>query len=467
MFIYYSHGIFQLLHRAIDRVTVEPIAKGPNPPPNSGALLTLKCKNFMICVFEIPNINDCAAVARSIETLSNLSNRDLDYPFYYRCPFKILDNGWNICDIELEYTKIVTSFPDRFRITSVNEGFNVCSSYPEKSIVPKGIGDDYLRIAATFRDGGRFPILSFVDYRSKSIVIRTSQPLIGPTNRRCTEDEVIFSSYLGNTTKGFIFDTRSKSILASAKARGGGSEPPFCYRSWSYVNLNLPRIQELQESLAKLVEACNENDVNFLSKLNSSNWLTHISSVINASGVLAQSIKIHNRGATHVVHGGEGVDMTLILTSIAEFIINPECRTIRGFQALVEREWLQGGHPFALRCSHSAYAVGRMTGPFESPVFLCFLDCIWQISHVYPTSLEFNEQFLIYLFEHTYASEFGTFLCNNDKERKELGVRERTVSLWSHINHPDILKGFINPFFRPFEGDVWPVSAAQSIVSCF
>lgn len=28
-------------------------------------------------------------------------------------------------------------------------------------IVPKGIGDDYLRISATFRDGGRFPILSF------------------------------------------------------------------------------------------------------------------------------------------------------------------------------------------------------------------------------------------------------------------------------------------------------------------
>lgn len=37
----------------------------------------------------------------------------------------------------------------------------VCGTYPEVVIVPKGIGDDYLRISATFRDGGRFPVLSF------------------------------------------------------------------------------------------------------------------------------------------------------------------------------------------------------------------------------------------------------------------------------------------------------------------
>lgn len=34
-------------------------------------------------------------------------------------------------------------------------------------IVPKGIGDDYLRISATFRDGGRFPVLSFYHGETK------------------------------------------------------------------------------------------------------------------------------------------------------------------------------------------------------------------------------------------------------------------------------------------------------------
>jgi len=50
-------------------------------------------------------------------------------------------------------------------------------------------------------------------------------------------------------------------------------------------------------------------------------------------------------------------------------------------------------------------------------VFLLFLDCVWQILRQFPCSFEFNEQFLIMLFEHAYASQFGTFLGNNENER--------------------------------------------------
>lgn len=48
------------------------------------------------------------------------------------------------------------------------------------------------------------------------------------------------------------------------------------------------------------------------------------------------------------------------------------------FQAVIEREWIAAGHPFHTRCSHAAFAQGTLTGPFEAPVFLCFLDCVWQ-----------------------------------------------------------------------------------------
>lgn len=50
-------------------------------------------------------------------------------------------------------------------------------------------------------------------------------------------------------------------------------------------------------------------------------------------------------------------------------------------------------------------------------MFLLFLDCVWQILRQFPCSFEFNEQFLIMLFEHAYASQFGTFLGNNENER--------------------------------------------------
>lgn len=47
----------------------------------------------------------------------------------------------------------------------------------------------------------------------------------------------------------------------------------------------------------------------------------------------------------------------------------------------MEHEWIMAGHPFTLRCAHSAFATGSLTGPYESPVFLLFLDCVWQVRY--------------------------------------------------------------------------------------
>ena len=56
---------------------------------------------------------------------------------------------------------------------------------------------------------------------------------------------------------------------------------------------------------------------------------------------------------------------------------------IRGFQSLIEDEWISAGHPFSIRCAHAAFATGTLTGPHESPVFLCFLDSVWQVSSLF------------------------------------------------------------------------------------
>lgn len=76
---------------------------------------------------------------------------------------------------------------------------------------------------------------------------------------------------------------------------------------------------------------------------------------------------------------------------------------------------LQAGHPFQQRCAQSAYSNSKQK--WEAPVFLLFLDCVWQIHRQFACSFEFNEQFLIMLFEHAYASQFGTFLGNSENER--------------------------------------------------
>lgn len=46
----------------------------------------------------------------------------------------------------------------------------------------------------------------------------------------------------------------------------------------------------------------------------------------------------------------------------------------------------------------------------RSPVFLQFMDCVWQISLQFPNAFEFNEHFLITILDHLYSCRFGTFL---------------------------------------------------------
>ena len=70
----------------------------------------------------------------------------------------------------------------------------------------------------------------------------------------------------------------------------------------------------------------------------------------------------------------QGVRLTLSMMEslIVYFVL------LYRFEALVEREWVQSGHPFASRCAKSAYAGSKHK--HTGPVFLLFLDCVGQVS---------------------------------------------------------------------------------------
>ena len=75
----------------------------------------------------------------------------------------------------------------------------------------------------------------------------------------------------------------------------------------------------------------------------------------------------------------------------------------------MEREWLQAGHPFSSRHRHSVFApaVSRDRCQGMAPSFLLFLDCVWQVTNQFVTSFQFNDAFLLDLFQHSYASQYG------------------------------------------------------------
>lgn len=68
-----------------------------------------------------------------------------------------------------------------------------------------------------------------------------------------------------------------------------------------------------------------------------------------------------------------------------------------------------------------------------SPVFHQFLDATYQLLCQHPTRFEFNERFLRRLLYHLYSCQYGTFLYNNEKERVEARINERTRSVWDYF----------------------------------
>ncbi|KAL8894134.1 MAG: hypothetical protein Q9192_004583 [Flavoplaca navasiana] len=68
-----------------------------------------------------------------------------------------------------------------------------------------------------------------------------------------------------------------------------------------------------------------------------------------------------------------------------------------------------------------------------SPVFHQFLDATYQLLHQNPTRFEFNERFLRRLLYHLYSCQYGTFLYNNERERVEAGVQQKTRSVWDYF----------------------------------
>ena len=69
-----------------------------------------------------------------------------------------------------------------------------------------------------------------------------------------------------------------------------------------------------------------------------------------------------------------------------------------------------------------------------SPIFLQFLDCVYQIVHQYPDCFEFNTKYLLEFSFHIYSCRFGSLLCDTERERELLaGIRQRTYAVWEYL----------------------------------
>jgi hypothetical protein len=187
-------------------------------------------------------------------------------------------------------------------------------------------------------------------------------------------------------------------------------------------------------------------------------WLKHIMRVLSGARRVAEVL--HEDGASVLVHCSDGWDRTPQLVALAQLILDPYYRTIRGFAVLVEKEWCSFGHKFADRIG-----VGKDVAdqPNErSPVMLQFLDCVWQMTRQFPACFEFNEKFLLHIADSLISGLYGTFLYNSERERIFEKVWERTESVWSPILEEST--PYKNPLYRVTNRVLYPRANLKRVV---
>ncbi|XP_032886140.1 myotubularin-related protein 1-like isoform X3 [Amblyraja radiata] len=369
--------------------------------------------------------------------------------------------GWKVYDPVAEYKR--QGLPNEsWTISKVNSNYELCDTYPAIVVMPTNVKDDDLCKVAAFRTSGRFPVLSWIHPETQATITRCSQPMVGPNDKRCKEDEKYLQTIMdanAQSHKLTIFDARQNSVADANKAKGGGYESESAYSNAELVFLEIHNIHVIRESLRKLKDVVYPviDESKWLSNIDSTHWLEYIRILL--AGAVRMADKVESAKTSVVIHCSDGWDRTSQLVSLSMLILDSFYRTIKGFEVLLEKEWLSFGHRFAVRVGHGDE---NHAAADRSPIFLQFIDCVWQITRQFPAAFEFNELFLLTILDHLYSCLFGTFLFNSELQRVKEEVQTKTVSLWSYINSQ--LEEFTNPFYVNYENHVlYPVTSLRHL----
>jgi len=412
------------------------------PLTTSGTPIRIQCSNFRTATFLVHRDKDAQDIYTSLVHLSRpLKVEDL-YCFQFRSKTDLpQQTGWTFFDLGAEFAR--QGVPNSSWVTcTLNTEYRICPTYPSMMLVPATATSALVVGSAKFRSKGRLPALTFYNSSTGAALIRCSQPLSGLKGRSPEDEKYISCIAESNPGGGFVYivDTRPKINAMANRAGGKGYESEAFYPNTKFVFKGIENIHIMRESLSKLVETCelrSDTMELFLQGIEQSQWLKHGKAVLEASIFIAEAL---TSGTSVVVHCSDGWDRTSQTCALAQLLIDPFYRTIQGYQALIEKDWLHFGHKFSDRC-------GFLAGDSReiSPVFTQFIDATWQIMTQFPQAFQFNSKYLLTIHDHLYSCQYGTFVGNCKREREELKLSEKTFSLWGFLtNNAD---EFLNPLY--------------------
>ncbi len=144
----------------------------------------------------------------------------------------------------------------------------------------------------------------------------------------------------------FIADARPLLNAAANHAHGAGFE------GTSYVNcqikfFGIPNIHATKDSHRKLRALLQlgpeeRERMHWLTGLEATQWLEYLRLVLQAAVFCVD--KVENCCESILSHCSDGWDRTAQIVALAELMLDPYYRTVRGFELLVEKEWISFGY---------------------------------------------------------------------------------------------------------------------------
>ncbi|KAL3312544.1 Myotubularin- protein 6 [Cichlidogyrus casuarinus] len=389
------------------------------PATKYGIPLLLKGKDFRVLRLLFKKDDECQAVLDTIINLMVTESIGKLRCFQYKPPEITSERsiGWTFFSLDKQFSQM--GIPNnKWTLSDINFNYQICESYPQLVCVPNSASSITLVGSSKFRSKGRLPVLTYLHPTNHSSLCRSSQPLSG-FNNKCTEDILMLDLIRRNNTSSdhllHIVDARPHINAFTNKVKGKGFEDPTNYPNICLKFFDIDHIHVMRNSYEKLIKCLQNTSLNpddLAVSIDKTAWLRHIKMVLNAAYYVADCME---KKVSVLVHCSDGWDRTSQIVSLAQVILDPFYRTFEGFQALIEKDWILFGHKFIERCGLLTSGDPKET----SPIFMQFLECIHHLISVFPTKFQFDETLLLFLHDHVYSSNYGTFVSFNEMSRLE------------------------------------------------
>ena len=226
-----------------------------------------------------------------------------------------------------------------------------------------------------------------------------------------------------------FFDLREHWFAFKKKFKNGGYENTNHYRNSELAFCSIVGYRKVNKYYKAMLQLCHNSkkftdqqlDINILE----AGWMGMLSNILIATNLIVRKMRQELKVCS--IHCTSGWDRTPQNTSLVQMMLDPYFRTFEGFAALIEKDWIHFGHKM-----HQRLAIMNedALSPETSPIFLMWLDCVYQVMNQLPNLFEFKQNYLIWLLDEVESCKYGNFLCRNERQRNFYGVRDKTFSIW-------------------------------------